>query len=123
MKNQKMEIFKNNLEEQGFSSGFVKKSIEYFNELHEEMELQEMTTIEEVIGYYAIIGSYTCDALQTEENLKNYRHDIYLLSEEDYNNILSLNIYFENIEKFEIQLLYVLHYEFYSQENEEEENL
>ena len=123
MKNQKMEIFKNNLEEQGFSSGFVKKSIEYFNELHEEMELQEMTTIEEVIGYYAIIGSYTCDSLQTEENLKNYRHDIYLLSEEDYNNILSLNIYFENIEKFEIQLLYLLYYEYYPQENEEEENL
>ena len=125
MKKEKMEIFKRNLEDEKFSKEFIKKALQYFTELQEEMEIQELTDIEEVIGYYAKIGSFTCNTLQTEINLKDFREDLYLLYTKDYNNILDFNLYFENIEDFEISVLYVLYFEFFrtEEEEDEEENL
>ena len=111
--NNNMEVFKNNLEGQGFSTEFIKKALEYFTELNEEMEVQEMEGIEDVIDYFDRCGSYTCNILQSEENLINFRLDILKLFDSDNNNILDFSKYFENIEKFEIQILYVLFYEFY----------
>ena len=121
----KMEEFKRNLEEANFNQEFVQKAIQYFTELQEEMEVQEMKTIEEAIDYYARIGSFTCNTLQTEINLKDFREDLYLLYIKDYNDILNLNLYFENIEEFEIDMLYVLYLEFFhtEEEEDEEENL
>ena len=113
MKNEKMEIFKKNLEGHGFSSEFIQLAINYFNELIEEMEVQEMNNIEEAIQYFDKIGSYTCNTLQSEENLKELREDIAKLFDCDTNNILKSLKYFENIEEFEIQILYCLYYEFY----------
>ena len=121
MKNEKMEIFKNTLEGQGFSTEFIKKALNYFNELEEEIEVQEMSTVEDVIQYFDRCGSYTCNTSNTEENLKNFRKDILKLFNCDTNNILNFNTYFENIEEFEIQILYTLFYEFYPREEEEEE--
>ncbi len=109
---EKIEIFKKNLEGHGFSTEFIKKALEYFIELNEEMEVQELINIEEVIQYYNKINSYTCDILQSEENL-NFRKDIAILNDCDTNNILDFSKYFENIEEFEIQILYCLYYEFY----------
>ena len=120
MRNQKMEQLKNNLESQGFSNDFIKKAIEYFIELEEEMEVQEMESIEEVIDYYAKIMSFTCNTSKSENNLKEVRKDLWKLSEKDSNNFLEFSEYFENIEVFEIYVLYVLFYEFYPQEEEEE---
>ena len=117
---EKMEIFKKNLEEASFTTDFIKKAIEYFTELEEEKELQEMSNIEEAIQYYDNVGSYTCNTLQSENNLKEVREDIAKLFDCDTNNILDSSKYFENIEEFEIQILYVLFYEFYPQEEEEE---
>ena len=111
--NNNMEVFKNNLEGQGFSTEFIKKALEYFTELNEEMEVQEMEGIEDVIDYFDRCGSYTCNILQSEENLINFRLDILKLFDSDNNNILDFSKYFENIEEFEIQILYVLFYEFY----------
>ena len=110
---EKMEIFKKNLEGHGFSTEFIKKALEYFTELNEEMEVQELINIEEVIQYYNKINSYTCDILQSEENLINFRKDILKLFDCDTNNILDFSKYFQNIEEFELQILYVLYYEFY----------
>ena len=117
MKND-MGQFKRNMEEANFSQEFVQKAIEYFKGLENEMEIQEMNSLEESINYFATIGSYTCDTLQSENNLKDFREDIHLLK--DYNNILNFNLYFENIEEFEIDMLYVLYFEFYPCEDEEE---
>ena len=119
MKNEKMEIFKKNLEVQGFSLEFIQKALNYFTELNEEMEVQEMEDIEEAIQYFDNYGSYTYNTLSTEENLKNFRKDILKLFNCDTNNILDFSKYFENIEKFEIQILYCLYFEFYPWEEEE----
>ena len=112
MKNEKMEIFKKNLESQDFSTEFIQLALNYFNELEEEMEVQELN-IEEVIQYYNKIGSFTCNISQSEENLINFRKDIAKLSDCDTNKILNLAKFFENIEGFELQILYCLYYEFY----------
>ena len=115
-----MEMFKNNLESQGFSNDFIKKAIEYFIELEEEMEVQEMESIEEVIDYYAKIMSFTCNTSKSENNLKDLRKDLFLLYEKDSYGFIDFKLYFENIEMFEIYVLYVLFFEFYPQEEDEE---
>ena len=116
----KMEIFKKNLEEASFTTAFIKKALEYFNELEEEKEVEEMATIEEVIDYYNRCGSFTCNALQSELNLRYFRKDLYKLFQYDTNNLMNFLDYFYDIEDFEIQILYVLYFEFYPQEEEEE---
>ena len=108
-----MEIFKKNLEEQGFSQKFIQKALEYFTELNEEMEVHEMEGLEEAIHYLDNYGTYTYNTLSTEENLKNFRKDILKLFNCDTNNILDFSKYFENTKEFEIQLIYVLYFEFY----------
>ena len=113
MKNNKMETFKNNLENQGFSTEFIQRALNYFNELEEEKEVQEMDSVEEAIQYYDSVGSYTCNLLQSENNLKEVREDIAKLFDCDTNSLLDSSKYFENIEEFEIQILYVLYFEFY----------
>lgn len=118
--NNNMEIFKNNLEEQGFSSEFIQKALEYFGELVEEKEIDDYNSLEEVIDYYARVGSFTYSILKSEENLKELREDIAILKE-DYPELIDLNLYFKNIEEFEISVMYLLFYEFYPQEEEEEE--
>ena len=119
----KMEVFKNNLENEKFSSEFIQLALNYFNELIEEMEIQEVATVEEIIDYYAKIGSFTCNTLKSENNLKELREDINRLYAFDLNNILNLMDYFQDIENFELQVLYVLYFEFFRTEEEEEENL
>ena len=120
-KMEKMEIFKKNLEEANFSREFILKSLEYFNELNKELEVQELETVEEAIDYFAKVGSFTCNTWQSEDNLKDLRQDLYLLYPKDYNDILNFILYFENIEEFEISILYTLYLEFYPEEEEEEE--
>ena len=120
MKNEKMEKFKNNLEGQGFSPEFIQRALNYFNELEEEREIQELATIEEVLDYYNRMGSFTCSSYQSFLNLHNFREDISKLYNCDTYNTLNLNDYFFNIEDFELQVLNVLFYEFYPQEEEEE---
>ena len=114
MKNEKMEKFKNNLE--GFSPEFIQRALNYFTELHKEMEAGEYNNLEEVLDYYNRIGSYTCNSFQSELNLINFREDILKLSDCDTNNILNLNLYFKNIEHFEISILYSLYFNFYPNE-------
>ena len=115
-----MEIFKNNLEEQGFSSEFIQKALEYFGELVEEKEIDDYNSLEEVINYYNQNGSFTFNKYKSEENLKELKEDILFLKEQ-YPELLNLDLYFTNIEHFEISILYLLFYEFYPQEEEEEE--
>ena len=121
MKNEKMEIFKKNMESQGFSQKFIQKALEYFTELNEEMEVHEMEGLEEAIHYLDNYGTYTYNTLSTEENLKEIRKDILKLFNCDTNNIMDYSKYFENIEEFKIQILYTLFFEFYPWEEEEEE--
>lgn len=118
--NNNMEIFKNNLEEQGFSSEFIQKALEYFGELVEEKEIDDYNSLEEVINYYNQNGSFTFNKYKSEENLKELKEDILFLKEQ-YPELLDLDLYFTNIEHFEISILYLLFYEFYPQEEEEEE--
>ena len=118
--NNNMEIFKNNLEEQGFSSEFIQKALEYFGELVEEKEIDDYNSLEEVINYYNQNGSFTFNKYKSEENLKELKEDILFLKEQ-YPELLNLDLYFTNIEHFEISILYLLFYEFYPQEEEEEE--
>ena len=112
-KMEKMEEFKKNMEAFNLSNDFIKKALQYFAELEEEKELQEMATVEEVIDYYNRCGSFTYNTIQSELNLKDFRGDILKLYDCDTNNILDFSKYFENIEEFEIQILYCLYYEFY----------
>ena len=119
----KIEIFKNNLKEVGFTQEFIRKSVEYFIELDEEREVQELGSIEEILDYFSKIGSFTCNTLQSEINLKDLREDLYKLYQYDTNNLMNFLDYFYNIEEFELQVLYVLYYEFYPQEESDEEEL
>ena len=80
-----------------------------------------MEGIEDVIQYFDTCGWYTYNTLNTEDNLKDFRSDILELFNCDTNNIMDFSKYFENIEEFEIQILYTLFYEFYPREEEEEE--
>ena len=114
---EKIEIFKLNLTEAGFTEEFVNQALNYFNETEKESRVQVLS-LEDILGY---LSSFTCNALQSEINLINLRKDLYKLYQYDTNNILDLNYYFYNIEEFELQVLYVLYYEFYPQEEEEEE--
>ena len=112
MKNNKMEVFKKNLASLGLSQGFIFKALEYFNELEEERELQEMDDLLEVIQYYDKIGSYTCNTNLSEINLIDFRRDLLIIKEE-FPKSLNLELYFKNIESFELQLLYCLNYLYY----------
>ena len=114
-----MEIFENNLERYGFGDEFITKAIEYFKELEEERDVQEMYSIEEALDYYNQCGSYTFNRYQSEDNLKELREDIALLKDE-YPDLLDLDLYFTDVEAFEISILYLLYYNFYPQEDQEE---
>ena len=119
-KMEKMEIFKKNMEEAGFTTDFIGQALQYFTELEDEREVQELETLEEVIDYYKKIGSYTCSTLRTEENLLSLRDDISnILDRAD--GIMDPFNFFKNIEIFEIEMLYTLYLEFYPREEEEEE--
>ena len=115
MKNNKMEQFKNNLEENGFSQSFIKQALHYFTELEKEKKVKKFDSLEEIIDYNAKSFTFTWNTSKSENNLKNLREDLYLLSEKDSNDYLDFNEYFENIEIFEIYVLYVL-FEFYPQD-------
>ena len=118
-KMEKMEIFKKNLEGHGFSTEFIKKALDYFNELEDEKEANDFyNKVEEVIDDYNRCGSFTYNTIQSELNLKDFRGDISILKE-DYPELLDLNLYFRNIEAFEISILYVL-YNFYPDEDDED---
>lgn len=110
----KMEIFQRNMEEAGFTSDFIVQALKYFRELEEEMKIEEINNIEKVISYYSMAGSFTCSIEKSEENLKDLRKDIALLKE-DYPE-LNLELYFSNIEKFEIDIIYLLFYYYYPKE-------
>ena len=119
-KMEKMEIFKKNLEDHGFSTEFIKKALDYFNELEDEKEANDFyNKVEEVIDDYNRCGSFTYNTIQSELNLKDFRGDISILKE-DYPELLDLNLYFRNIEAFEISILYVLYYDFYPEEDNED---
>ena len=120
MNYEKMEQFKNNLKGNGFSQSFIKKSLEYFNELEEEKEANDFyNKVEEVIDDYNRCGSFTYNTIQSDLNLKDFRGDITILKE-DYPELLDLDLYFRNIEAFEISILYLLYYNFYFEEDNED---
>lgn len=111
MKNLKIEIFQRNLEEAGFSKDFIIQSLHYFKEIEEEAEVQGIS-VEDTLNYYNRVGSFTCNALQSFYNLHNFREDILLLKEQ-YPELIDLSLYFKNIEKFEISILYLLFFYYY----------
>ena len=120
-KMEKMEIFKKNLEEASFTTDFIKKALDYFKELEDEKEANDFyNKVEEVIDDYNRCGSFTYNIIQSELNLKDFRGDIAILKE-DYPDLLDLNLYFKNIEAFEISILYVLYYNFYPEEDNEDD--
>ena len=112
-----MEFFKRTLKNYSFSKEFIEKSLMYFHQLYNEMEVQELKNLEEVLDYFYRAGSFTCNAFQSEINLKDLRYDINRLYAFDLNGILNPIDFFQNIEKFEIQVLYVLYFEFFVTEN------
>ena len=118
MELEKMEIFKNNLKEAGFTEEFIKQALNYFNELKREGEIQGLN-VEDTLYYFNVIGSFTCNTHQSEINLINLRKDLYKLYQYDINNVMNFNDYFYDIEEFELQVLYKLFYEFYPKEEEE----
>ena len=120
-KMEKMEIFKKNLEEASFTTDFIKQALNYFNELEEEKEANDFyNKVIEVIDDYNRCGSFTYNTIQSELNLKDFRGDITILKEY-YPDLLDLDLdlYFRNIEAFEISILYVLYYNFYPEEEYE----
>ena len=120
MKNKNMEVFKNNLKEASFTEEFIKQALQYFTELEEEKEVEEMATVEEVIDYYNRCSSFTCNSLQSELNLRYFRKDLYKLYQYDTNNLMDFLDYFYDIEDFELEVICTLYFEFYPQEDEEE---
>ena len=119
-KMEKMEIFKKNLETLNLSNDFIKKALDYFNELEDEKEANDFyNKVEEVIDDYNRCGSFTYNTIQSELNLKDFRGDIAILKE-DYPELLDLNLYFRNIEAFEISILYLLYYNFFPEEDYED---
>ena len=119
---EKIEIFKNNLEDADFTDGFIKQALQYFNELIEEKMILEVDNLEDLLNYYNKVGSFTCNASQSYFNLCNFREDLYKLYQYDANNSMDFKDYFCDIEDFELQVLCTLFYEFYPQEEEEEIN-
>ena len=118
-KMEKMEIFKKNLETLNLSNDFIKKALDYFNELEDEKEANDFyNKVEEVIDDYNRCGSFTYNTIQSELNLKDFRGDIAILN--DYcPELLDINLYFKNIEAFELQIIYTLYYNFYPEEDDE----
>ena len=118
-KMEKMEIFKKNMETLNLSNDFIKKALDYFNELEDEKEANDFyNKVEEVIDDYNRCGSFTFNTIQSELNLKDFRGDIAILKE-DSPELLDINLYFKNIEAFEISILYLLYYNFYPEEDDE----
>ena len=116
---EKMEIFQKNLETLNLSNDFIKKALDYFNELEDEKEANDFyNKVEEVIDDYNRCGSFTYNTIQSELNLKDFRGDITILNE-NYPELLDLNLYFRNIEAFELQIIYTLYYNFYPEEDDE----
>ena len=118
-KMEKMEIFQKNLESLNLNNDFIKKALDYFNELEDEKEANDYNKVEEVIDDYNRCGSFTFNTIQSELNLKDFRGDITILN--DYcPDVLDINLYFKNIEVFEISILYLLYYNFFPEEDNED---
>ena len=123
----KMETFKNNLEKAGFTTDFIGQALQYFNELRREGEIQELPNLIDVIDYYSKTGSFIYNTLQLFYNLHNFREDLYKVYQYGTNNPMDFLDQFDNIEKFEIKILYkikilyTLYINFYPREEEEEE--
>ena len=63
-KMEKMEIFKKNLETLNLSNDFIKKALDYFNELEDEKEANDFyNKVEEVIDDYNRCGSFTYNTI------------------------------------------------------------
>ena len=120
-KMEKMEIFKKNLEEASFTTDFIIQALNYFNELEDEKEANDFyNKVEEVIDDYNRCGSFTYNTTQSELNLKDFRGDIAILN--DFcPGFLDINLYFKNIEVFELQIIYTLYYNFYPDEDYEDD--
>ena len=118
-KMEKMEIFQKNLEEASFTTDFIIQALNYFNELEDEKEANDFyNKVEEVIDDYNRSGSFTYNTMESELNLKDFRGDIDILN--DYcPESLDINLYFKNIEAFEISILYLLYYNFFPDEDDE----
>ena len=106
---EKIEIFKLNLTEAGFTEEFVNQALNYFNAIKREAKVQEFS-MEDALGY---LSSFTCNALQSEINLINLRKDLYKLYQYDTINLMNFLDYFYDIEEFELQVIYTMYYEFY----------
>ena len=118
-KMEKMEIFKKNLEEASFTTDFITQALNYFNELEDEKEANDFyNKVEEVIDDYNRCGSFTFNTIQSELNLKDFRGDIAILKD-NYPELLDINLYFKNIEAFELQIIYILYFNFYPEEDDE----
>ena len=118
----KMELFKKNMEEDGFTTDFISQALQYFNELKREGEIEEINNIIDVINYYSKTGSFTYNTLKLFYNLHNFREDLYKVYQYGNNDFLD---HFDNIERFEIKILYkikilyTLYINFYPREEEE----
>ena len=109
----KMEIFQKNMEKAGFTTDFISLALHYFIEIRREGEVQEIDDLLDVIHYYSQTGSFTYNSLQSFYNLHNFREDLYKLYRYDTSNIIDFSNYFENIENFELQVVYALYSVFY----------
>ena len=103
----KKKLMSNNL-----SYEFINLVLKYVEDLKEEADIQSLKSIKDSLNYYNELGGVTVYTKDINEKLKEYRNDIRILYENGGGEVFKLDDYFNNINKFELDLLYYIYINF-----------
>ena len=100
----KEKLMNNNL-----SYNFINLMLKYIEDLTEEADIQSFKSLKDSLNYYNELGGVTVYNEDINLKLKDYRNDIRILYENGGGEVFKLDDYFNNINKFELDLLFYIY--------------
>ena len=101
----KKKLMNNNL-----SYEFINLLLKYIDDLKEEADIQSFKNISDSLNYYNKLGGVT--VYSKDIKLKDFRNDIKILYQSGGDEVFKLDDYFNDINKFELDLLYYIYINF-----------
>ena len=111
------EKIKEKLINESLSYNFISLVLKYVEDLKEEADIQSFKSLKDSLNYYNELGGVTVHTEEINLKLKDYRSDIRLLYEKGGDEVFKLDDYFNDINKFELDLLFYIYINFI-EENE-----
>ena len=108
----KEKLMNNNL-----SYEFINLILKYVKDLKEEADIQSLKSLKDSLKYYNNLGGVTVYTEDINLKLKDYRSDIRILYQSGGDEVFKLDDYFNDINKFELDLLFYIYINFI-EENE-----